>query len=258
MKKLIALAALAACLPTFAGTVESSNTVGYTKVNLQAGYNMIGVQFVDIGGAAKDLATVVTLDSTMAGCDDEGNFATTMMVFKNGGYLEDFGWMGTSGTDYFDGEIADNQWLNRDLEDAGNTLNRGDAFWVKAGSAGTLTILGEVPSGTITIPLSAGYNMVANPFPKSVKVSEFGTLSADMVGCDDEGNFATTMMVFKNGGYLEDFGWMGTSGTDYFDGEIADNKWLNRDLEETDDTVDVGNAVWIKAGSAGSITFTVE
>ncbi len=232
--------------------------MGYTKVNLDAGYNMIGVQFVDIGGDAKDLATVGTLDASMAGCDDEGTFATTMQVFRNGDYLQTFGWMGTSGTQYFDGEIPDNEWLNRDLEDAGETLDKGEAFWVKAGSAGTLTLVGQVPTGTITIPLSAGYNMVANPFPKAVKVSEFGQLSANMAGCDDEGNFVTTMQVFKNGDYLQTFGWMGTSGTQYFDGEIPDNKWLNRDLEETDDTVDVGHAVWIKAGSAGSITFTLD
>ena len=258
MKKLIALAALAACLPTFAGSVESSNTVGYTKVSLQKGYNMIGVQFVDIGGTAKDLATVATLDSSMAGSDDEGNFDTIMMVFKNGGYLEDFGWMGTAGTDYFDGEIPDNEWLNIRLEETADILDKGDAFWVKAGSAGTLTILGQVPSGTITIPLSTGYNMVANPFPKNVKVSEFGQLSANMAGCDDEGNFATIMMVFKNGSYLEDFGWMGTAGTDYFEGELPDNKWVNMRLEETEDEVEVGHAVWIKAGSSGSITFTLD
>jgi hypothetical protein len=258
MKKLIALAALAACLPTFAGTVESSNTVGYTKVNLDAGYNMIGVQFVDIGGTAKALATVATLDSSMAGCDDEGNYATKMLVFRNGDYLPDFGWSGTAGTEYFDGEVPDNEWLNLDLEETDDSLDRGDAFWVKAGSAGTITLVGQVPTGTITIPLSAGYNMVANPYPKAVKVSEFGQLAASMAGCDDEGNFATKMLVFKNGDYLPDFGWSGTAGTDYFDGEVPDNKWVNLDLEETNDTVDAGHAVWIKAGSAGSITFTLD
>ncbi len=219
---------------------------------------MIGVQFVDIGGAVKDVASVAKLDANMAGFDDEGNFATTMLVFKNGDYLPDFGWSGTSGSAYLDDADLDNKWLNPDLEETDDTLNRSEAFWVKAGTAGTITLLGEVPTGTITVPLSVGYNMVANPFPKTVKVADFGTLSASMEGFDDEGNFATTMLVFKNGDYLPDFGWSGTSGSAYLDDADLDNKWLNPDLEETDDTVDVGHAVWIKAGSSGSITFTVE
>ncbi len=219
---------------------------------------MIGVQFVNIGGGVKDVATVGTLDSTMAGCDDEGNFATTMLVWRNGNYLPTFGWSGTAGTDYFDGEVPDKEWLNYDLEETADTLAGFDAFWLKAGSAGSITILGEVPEGEVTVPLSVGYNMVANPLPKAIKVSEFGKLSASMAGCDDEGNFVTTMLVWKNGNYLPTFGWSGTSGTDYFDGEVPDNKWLNYDLEETDDVVEAGHAVWIKAGSAGSITFNAD
>ncbi len=216
---------------------------------------MIGVQFVNIGGAVKDVATVATLSSDMDGCDDGGNFDTIMLVWKNGTYLPDFGWTGTAGTDFFDGDVPDNQWVNPDLEATDDTLAAYEGAWVKAGSAGTLTLCGEVPDGEITIPLSAGYNMVANPLPRDVKVSEFGQLAASMAGCDDEGNFATIMLVWKNGTYLPDFGWTGTAGTDFFDGDVPDNKWVNPDLEETDDVVEVGHAVWIKAATAGSITF---
>ncbi len=216
---------------------------------------MIGVQFVEIGGQAKDAASFAKLDATMAGCDEEGDYATTMLIWRNGDYLPTLGWSGTGGSTYFDGDVPDNEWLNLDLEETDDILNGYDAVWVKAGSAGSITILGEVPDGEITIPLSAGYNMVANPLPKAIKVSEFGKLSASMAGCDEEGDYATTMLVWKNGDYLPTFGWSGTGGSTYFDGDVPDNKWLNLDLEETDDVVEAGHGVWIKAGSAGSITF---
>lgn len=258
MKKLATLAALAAlALPVIAATeVTSSNVVGYTKVNLDAGYNMIGVQFVNIGGAAKDLATVATLDASMAGFDENGDYDTQMKLWRNGNY-ETYGWSGTSGTDVLDDSTLDNKWLNLDLEETDDSLPKADAFWVKAGSAGFITILGEVPTGSVTVPLAAGYNMVANPFPKDVSVTSFGTLLASMEGFDENGDYATQMKVWKDGNYVT-YGWSGSSGTDVLDDSTLDNKWLNLDLEETDDVVAAGHGVWIKAGSAGSITFNAD
>ena len=256
MKKLIALAALAACLPTFAGTVESSNTVGYTKVNLAQGYNMIGVQFVNIGGTAKNASVVAGLDGTMAGFDENGIYATEMMIWQNGNYTT-YGWSGKSAAVYLEDATLDDKWLSFDYEEEVNPLDKGGAFWVKAGSAGTLTILGEVPNAQVTIPLTAGYNMVANPLPATVPAATFGKLSADMPGFDGDGIFATEMMVWENGNYTT-YGWSGTSGTTYLEDATLDNKWLSFDYEVTAGTVEVGHAVWIKAGSAGSITFNAE
>ena len=117
---------------------------------------------------------------------------------------------------------------------------------------------GEVPSeGTVTVPLSVGYNMVCNPYPRTVKASDFGVLSSDMAGFDEDGNYATKMMIWKDGNYTT-LGWSGTSGTEYLEDSSLDNKWLNLDYEETEDTVDYGHGVWIKAGSSGSITFSAE
>ena len=224
-------------------------------MNLDAGYNMIGVQFAEVGtGAAKDLMTAPQLASTMDGFDAEGNFATEMMVWENGTYTT-YGWSGSSGTDVLEDSSFDNKWLNGDLEEVDDVEAAAyDAVWIKAGSAGSVTISGQVPTNDVTVALTTGYNMVANPFPMTVPVTTFGTLSAEMAGFDAEGNFATEMMVWKNGTYTT-YGWSGSSGTDVLEDDSFDNKWLNGDLEETDDEVDFGHGVWIKAGSAGSITF---
>ena len=226
-------------------------------MNLDAGYNMIGVQFVNVGTAsAKDLTTAAQLDTSMAGFDEEGNYDTQMMVWRNGNYLPAFGWSGSSGTDVLENSDLDNKWLNLDLEEVeGVELSPYDAVWIKAGSAGNVTISGQVPTNDVTIALTEGYNMVANPFPMAVKVADFGVLSDNMPGFDEEGNYATQMMVWKDGNYLPAFGWSGSSGTDVLENSDLDNKWLNLDLEETDDEVDFGHGVWIKAGSAGTITF---
>ncbi len=258
-KSFIALALAASIAPAWATEVVSSNIVGYQTMSLDAGYNMIGIQFVQVGGDAKDLSTVAELDDTMAGFDEDGIYATQMMVWRNGNYLPTFGWSGSSGSDYLDDSSLDNKWLNLDYEETADELAAADAVWIKAGSAGTVKVYGQVPTNdTITIQLAPGYNMVANPFPKTVKIADFGTLSSNMAGFDEDGIYATQMMVWKDGNYLPTFGWSGTSGTDYLDDSSLDNKWLNLDYEETDDTVDFGHGVWIKAGSAGTITFSAQ
>ena len=254
--------ALSACLgyvPASAAEVVSSNIVGYQKVSLDAGYNMIGMQFVEVGSAdAKALSTAATLDSSMAGFDEDGNYATELKVWKNGNYTT-YGWSGDSGTEYLEDETLDSKWLNLDYEeDPEASLDAPDAVWIKAATAGTVTVCGQVPAeNSVTVPLAVGYNMVANPYPKTVKVADFGVLSANMAGFDEDGNYATELKVWKNGNYTT-YGWSGTSGTEYLEDPSLDNKWLNLDYEETDDTVDFGHGVWIKAASAGSITFTAE
>ena len=236
----------------------SSNIVGYQKVALDPGYNMIGMQFVEVGsGDAKALADAATLDSSMAGFDEDGFYATELMVWKNGNYTT-FGWSGSSGTDVLGDDSLDNKWLDKDLEETADELAAEDAVWIKAEKVGTVTVCGQVPSeDTVTVPLSAGYNMVANPYPKTVKVADFGVLSANMAGFDEDGFYATELMVWKNGNYTT-YGWSGSSGTDVLGDPSLDNKWLDKDLEETNDTVDFGHGVWIKAASAGSITFSAE
>ncbi len=217
---------------------------------------MIGVQFVEVGGADKNASTVAALDANMDGFDEDGVYATEMMIWQNGDYTT-YGWSGKSGTAYLEDATLDDKWLNDAYQEEVNPLTGGDAFWVKAGSGGTITIVGQVPDGEVTITLASGYNMVANPLPKTVPAATFGKLSAGMAGFDEDGVFATEMMVWENGDYTT-YGWSGKSGTAYLDDSTLDDKWLNDAYETTDGVVEAGHAVWIKAGSAGSITFNAD
>ena len=250
--------ALSVIPPAWAAEVYSSNIVGYQKMNLDAGWNMIGTQFVQVGGGAKALSDAMILDSSMAGFDDEGTYANELKVWKDNNYTT-YGWSGSSGTDVLEDSSLDNKWLNGDLEEVPEAeLAAEDAVWIKAATAGTVLVNGEVPSeDTVTVPLSIGWNMVCNPYPGTKSVTTFGILSSDMAGFDEEGTFITEMKVWINGNYTT-YGWSGSSGTDVLEDSSLDNKWLNGDLEETEGTVDYGHGVWIKAASTGSITFSAK
>ena len=246
-----------AMAPAWGAEVVSSNIVGYDKITINEGFNMIGAQFLKVGGSDLDLSTVGTLDSQMPGFDSDGNYDTELRVWNGRGY-EYYGWSGTSGTDVLEDSTLDNKWLNGDLEEPEDeTVSASGGFWIKAGTSGTITISGEVPSASsIEVPLIAGFNLVANPFPADVKLSEFGQMDSSYPGFDSDGNFAAELRTWNGRGY-EYYGWSGTSGTDVLEDSSLDNKWLNGDLEEEDDTkVLLGHAVWIKTEAAGKITFT--
>ncbi len=256
-KTLTLLAILAAIGPAWGAEVVSSNIVGYEKINLTPGYQMIGVQFLKVGGESLDLATVGTLDASMSGFDEDEIFATELRVWNGNGY-NTYGWSGTSGTDVYEDSSYDNLWLyNNTMEAEDGAADASFGFWIKTTETGTMTISGEVPSDdSISVNLVAGMNMIANPFPGSIKIAEFGTLDSSMAGFDEDEIFATEMRVWNGNGY-NTYGWSGTSGTDVYEDSSYDNLWLyNNTMEAEDTTLPFGTAVWIKAEKAGTITFT--
>ena len=243
--------------PAWAAEVVSSNIVGYEKVNLVTGFNMVGVQFVQVGTqSALPLSSATQLDASMAGFNEDGEYATYIKIYESGKY-ETYGWSGSSGTEYLEDETLDNKWLNSDYEEPeGETMDKGAAAWIIAEKGGTMTVSGEVPSTeTVEASIASGFNMVANPYPGTVKVADFGVLDSSFAGFDEDGNFANSLKVYADGKYTT-FGWSGSSGTEFLEDPTLDNKWLNSDYEETDDTVDFGHGVWIIAEKAGKITFT--
>ena len=237
----------------------SSNIVGYQKIDLVAGYNMVGAQFVNVGSDTQEraISSIGTLDPTMSGYDDEWTYTTEMLVWDPTtlGYTT-YGWAGTSGTDVDGDPSYDNQWLDAATEITTDTIDITSGVWIHTSETGTITFMGEVPPDDITKNLVVGYNMVANPYPTEVPVSSFGTLDANMPGYDDEWTYDTELLVWNPAtlGYTT-YGWAGTSGTDVDGDPSYDNQWLDAATEVTTDTIPAGAAVWIHAGTAGTITF---
>ena len=233
----------------------SSNIVGYEKIALSAGNTLVGVQFTEVGGTDLSLATVGTLPSEDDGVTEDGDFVTTLKCWTGNGY-KTYGWSGSAGTDLLDNPELDNQWLDADLAPADADAEVSSGFWVKAPKASTLTISGEVPSdASIEVPVAAGANIVANPYPVATKISEFGQLDSSFAGITEDGDFVNTLKVWTGNGYVT-YGWSGTAGTDLLDNPSLDNKWLDSDLQIVTTEIPYGTAVWIKTEKAGTLTFS--
>ena len=246
MKKTLTLLAIMAAIgPAWGAEVVSSNIVGYNKLTLQAGYNLLGNNWNLVGGEDGNVTDVLDAKD-LSGLDSQGNFTSQIQIWEGDGYAF-YGWAG-----YVGDATYDYKWLNQStLEPVDLPAPKGTAFWIKAGAAADVTFSGEVATNeTYTIQVSAGYNLLANPFPETISIQQIQ--SENLSGLDAQGNFTSQLQLWEGDGYAF-YGWAGYTGDPAYD-----YKWLNMSTLEpaTGVNIDIGTGFWIKTGSNANIDFT--
>ena len=243
--------------PAWGAEVVSSNIVGYQKVNLRAGFNLVASQFLLVGGETKDIQDYVEADNTMPGLDENGSFQTTMRVWTGTGYST-YGWL--NATDGTANEVPEwnSKWVLEDSSDLADVdMNVGDGYWVICSEAATATFAGEVPStdGNPSVSVSQGFNLIANPLPADINIQNIQP-SASLLGLDENGSFQTTMRVWTGTGYST-YGWLDADDGTANEVPEWNSKWV---LEDSSDlanvTVGIGEGFWLISPSAsGSVSF---
>ena len=239
--------------PAWGAEVVSSNIVGYNKLTLQAGYNLLGNNWNLVGGG-DGLITEVLDTKEVSGLDDEGLFTSQLQLWTGRGYTY-YGWAGFVGDDP-DSAPYNYKWLDQStLEPVDIDAPKGTAFWIKTDSSADVVFSGEVATeDTISAQVSSGYNLLANPFPETISIQQIQ--STNLSGLDDEGQFTSQLQLWTGRGYTY-YGWAGFVGDDP-DSAPYNYKWLDMSTLEpvTDVTLDIGKGFWIQTGSAADITFT--
>ncbi|MFM7805762.1 MAG: hypothetical protein ACKPGK_14890 [Verrucomicrobiota bacterium] len=131
--KSLLLAAVVAAVGAVSGSaqVTSQNIVGYVRLSLTKGFNLIGNQLNNGNNA---IGTVLNAP--------EG---TTVYKFTGGKYVAN--------------SFVDGAWDNKDMK-----LSPGEGFFVNVTAATTITLIGEV-SLSNTVNIAQGYNLVSIPLP---------------------------------------------------------------------------------------------
>ena len=237
-----------------AAEVVSSNIVGYNKVTLSNTFTIIGSQFLNVGAETKDIQELLEANNDLVGLDADHDYAvqTELRVWTGTGY-NTYGWDAEG-----DPEVAgsDHKWVvPGDLTIASFDIPVGSAVWIKTPAEKTVTLAGEVPSGdTQEVSISAGFNLIANPFPVEMSIQSI-QLDDTFPGLDADHDYAirTELRVWTGTGYST-FGWDPEG-----DPEVAgsDHKWVTPgDLAILDTKIPVGSGFWIKSEVSGTITFT--
>jgi hypothetical protein len=149
-KTLLITAALSlAGVATSMAQVYSVNAVGYINLTVRPGFNMVANQLNKTPGAN-------TLTAVLTGLDAESQ----VLKFVNNNY----------DIEYFDGSI----WVEQNFVTPGNmTVDPGEGFFIfNSGSANaTVTLVGEVPQGNVSIPIAANFSLISSKVPQALPLT---------------------------------------------------------------------------------------
>lgn len=260
--------ALATCLgyvPAGAAEVVSSNVVGYQKITLQPGFNLIGAGFVEVGSgdsfALKDVFQGSDVASATAGGGaDEGDLIQ-LFDAEDQTYTKEYYFFTANGA-Y--GAEYDNKWYDVaddsvPTDDGLTVSDLGDAtgFWYqfRGNSSVTLTTAGQVSTNSVTITIKPGFNCIVYPFPADFDFTalDWATAGATAGGGADEGDL---IQIFsgEDQTYTKEYYFFtadGAYGAEY------DNKWYDvaDDSEPTTETIPAGSGFWYQ--HRGNTTFSI-
>lgn len=148
---LVAMATLAASLATSMAQVYSQNIVGYINLNLTSGFNLVANQLVTGSNSISQVFPSVQEGTLLYKFLPSGAFSVDYFNVTDGGLP--LGWS-DSGT----GNPSETQ------------LNPGEGFFLNSPAPGTVTLTGSVSTGTNTISLNTGFNLVSSATPESYEL----------------------------------------------------------------------------------------
>jgi hypothetical protein len=157
-KTLILAAALsAAAISSSTAQVFSRNSVGYYRLDLRVGFNLIANQF---NNGANDVSTVFPVVPD----------GTSLLVWNSASAA-------SGGQRFLDAElfIGGLGWINSGSgEPSTAVIAPGGGCFINTPSATTITVLGEVPEGTLTVGIPALFSIVSQPTPQALAIDDAG------------------------------------------------------------------------------------
>lgn len=219
----------------------SSNIVGYEKITLSPGLNMIGNQFLAVGGDSfKNINAMFVESSEMvAGTGDDN--ADSILT-----------WNGSSYDKVYYLDDWDNNWYDSDdaNDPAEVVFAAGQGFWFKhiGTESITATLAGEVPSGdSYSVAINPGLNFVANPYPMAIcPNSESFSVEGAIAGTGDDN--ADSILT-----------WNGSSYNKVYYLDDWDNNWYDSDDANdpvSDSIFNPAMGFWYKhLGEGATLTF---
>ena len=218
--------------PAWAAEVVSSNTVGYQKVTLTPGYNMLSPAFSYVGGGEKAIIDLFEEKDGFVAADTDAE-ADYISVWYGGGYAYTYFFSSDAADDDADAKWASDQ---DSFSETPDILPANTGFWFyNRGASKTVTLSGEVPTNDVSVAISSGYTMLSNPFSAPLPVKSIIATSGAFTGADTDAE-ADYISVWRNGGY----------DATYFFSTDAEDAWASDQdsFTETDESIGPGEAFW--------------
>jgi len=247
MKKMMTV--LAACAVTSLALADSGvvsqNIVGYQTVNVNSGFNMFSLNWVEIG-TANDAIAISNLfgsaqDASLTAGANAG--VSDMLQVWNGTGYEGYFYKNNAGTHY---------WQKVGVPGAtADSVPTSAGFWFLRRASGTtnLTISAQVRAiSTFGHVMENGFNAFGVSFPVTVAINDAASWDWDAAGVTAGANAGVSdMLQVWNGTGYEGYFYKNNAGTHY---------WQKVGVPgATTDTIPLGAGVWFMRRST-AITVT--
>ena len=266
MKKLMFAAVAALACTAFAEEtapvteIPSENIVGYTNIELVKGWNMLALNFEDIGNAEgisiQDLIPGTTEGLT---ANMNGTLADQIQVYDpvKGGYTIYFLYYTTLPVPAL--QEKNYKWVNAQQAVSDYKFKPGDTFWYRKAGDTTVSVafkgqVSKLEKQEITIV--PGWNMIGNQFPANFNPNALGTEYWSTCGAtaNMNGTLADQIQVYDpvKGGYTIYFLYYTTLPVPAL--QEKNYKWVNATQTPIDTKLEVlkpGNGVWYKHVGSG-------
>lgn len=222
--------------PAWAADVVSSNIVGYHKMELSSGLSILGTQFVEVGGDAISIQSMITDGAAMG---DE-------ILFFDGTSYETFPFDDVTFNENW--EEAGPGWVDNETgTQAVRAVAPGEGFWYRNGSEKDITVAGEVPAATsVEVTCGGKLQLVSIPLPISVNLQNIKF----------EGIAATDEVMFFNGTTYDTFPYDEVTFDENW--EEAGPGWVDNETgTQAKKVVDLHEGFWLRA-AASKVTVSVE
>jgi hypothetical protein len=224
-----------------ASAVESVNMVGFAKVNLGQGMNIIGVPFVDVGDTETSLNDLFDLSEFTAG---SGTTDSDIVYVWNGtGYVGYFLYA------YAGPSYNETAWVDFSSTEVDVVLQPGEAVWLnRFAAAADITFKGEVMSAANTdLSIASGMNMISFPYSVPALLNDFDISNATAGSGTTDSDI---VYVWNGSGYVGYFLYA-YAGSSY--NEIA---WVDFSSVEVDVDMPIGKGAWYNAQAAFTLSAT--
>lgn len=188
--------ALAAGLLSASAQVYSANVVGYYNVTVPAnGYALFANQLTNTAAGGNSVNNILTSGFVS---DDTGTLNTVLYFWNGAGYNQYQYFTDIDQQNYFLNPPGQAGWYDGTGNLVSVQLNQGKGHFIRnlTGTILTNTVVGQVPQGAYSVPVTAGFNTYAIVPPVS---TNFDGSFANFPGLSDDTGTANDVYYKWNG-----------------------------------------------------------
>jgi hypothetical protein len=226
---LLTAAISAATVASSVAQVYSVNTVGYYTLTLPQGFSMIANQF---NNGDNNLNTILPLPDTLVGAQ----------MLKWDSRAAGQGGQKFLPSDDFNGS-AFGGWTDANFAPTSTTLSPGEGAFINLPTATTLTLVGDVPEGALTVDIPPQFSIISQMVPQSIAVNENG-LGAEAIPA----SIGDQILFWDN--QTQGF----KPSVDY--NGPAFGGWTDANFSPVDPTPGVGESFFYNSGAASTVQWT--